>query len=58
MTTTSGYKVLDTIGDKIILSVDVDRYADFLEDLEMHGNRNTLQKRYSDSKKSGMGREI
>ena len=50
--------MLDTIGGRVILSIDAGHYEDFVENFAMDDNRETLKKRYSESKKSGMGMKI
>lgn len=57
-TTNTWYKVLDTIGGRVILSIDAGRYEDFVENFAMDENREMLKKRYSESKKSGTGMKI
>jgi hypothetical protein len=50
--------VLDTIGGRVIVSIDAGRYEDFVENFAMDESRETLKNRYSESKKSGTGMKI
>jgi len=57
-TANSWYKVLDTIGGRVIISIDARRYEDFVENFAMDENITDLKNRYSASKKSGTGMKI
>lgn len=53
--THSAFRVLEHIGNRAVVSIDIAALDDVLEDLEMTANRAVLQARYAQSINSGKG---
>ena len=49
----SAFRVLERIGNRAVVSIDIVALDDVLEELEMTANRATLQARYTQSAASG-----